>query len=82
MNLQDGLNAEILELGRDLWNRTRGEVPGVFDKGYWQGKILEWAMQDATFKVDMFRFVDVLPTLVETEQVSRHVREYLLKSGR
>ncbi|MBI3466495.1 MAG: bifunctional proline dehydrogenase/L-glutamate gamma-semialdehyde dehydrogenase [Planctomycetes bacterium] len=82
MNLQDGLNAEIAELGRDLWSRTRGEVPGVFDKGYWQGKILEWAMHDPTFKVDMFRFVDVLPTLVGTEQVSQHVREYLLKPGR
>jgi RHH-type proline utilization regulon transcriptional repressor/proline dehydrogenase/delta 1-pyrroline-5-carboxylate dehydrogenase len=76
------LEAQILELGEDLWNRIRGEVPGVFNKGFWQGKLLEWAMQDPSFKVDMFRFVDVLPTLVETEQVSRHVREYLLKPGR
>jgi RHH-type proline utilization regulon transcriptional repressor/proline dehydrogenase/delta 1-pyrroline-5-carboxylate dehydrogenase len=76
------LDAEIMQLGAELWDRIRGEVPGVFDKGYWQGKILEWAMRDPSFKVDMFRFVDVLPTLVETEQVSQHVREYLLKPGR
>jgi len=76
------LESQIQELGGELWSRIRGEVPGVFDKGYWQGKILEWAMRDPSFKVDMFRFVDVLPTLVETEQVSRHVREYLLKPGR
>jgi RHH-type proline utilization regulon transcriptional repressor/proline dehydrogenase/delta 1-pyrroline-5-carboxylate dehydrogenase len=78
----DSLERRILEVGTDLCNRTRREQPGLFDKGYWQGKILDWAMADAAFKIDMFRFVDVLPTLGETEQVSRHVREYLLKPGR
>jgi RHH-type proline utilization regulon transcriptional repressor/proline dehydrogenase/delta 1-pyrroline-5-carboxylate dehydrogenase len=76
------IDAEIMRLGEQLWARVRGQVPSVFDKGYWQGKILEWAMRDPSFKIDMFRFVDVLPTLVETEQVSQHVREYLLKPGR
>src|SRR5262245_48531453 len=76
------IDSEIMRLGEELWSRIQGQVPGVFDKGYWQGKILEWAMRDPSFKIDMFRFVDVLPTLVETEQVSRHVREYLLKPGR
>ena len=76
------LESDIRQLGEKLWSRIQGAVPGVFDKGYWQGKILEWAMRDASFKVDMFRFVDVLPTLVETDQVSRHVREYLIKPGR
>src|SRR5207249_5020917 len=78
----ENLETQIHELGSELWNRIRGEVPGVFDKGYWQGRILDWAMQDPSFKIDMFRFVDVLPTLEETEQVSKHVREYLLKPGR
>ncbi len=78
----DAVETQIRELGEQLWNRIRGEVPGVFDKGYWQGRILDWAMRDPSFKVDMFRFVDVLPTLGETEQVSRHVREYLIKPGR
>src|SRR5262245_10302012 len=76
------LDSEIMRLGEELWSRIRSEVPGVFDKGDWQGKILEWSMRDPSFKIDMFRFVDVLPTLVETDQVSRHVREYLLKPGR
>src|SRR5262245_7271128 len=76
------IDSEIMRLGEELWSRIQGQVPGVFDKGYWQGKILEWAMRDPSFKVDMFRFVDVLPMLVETEQVSQHVREYLLKPGR
>jgi RHH-type transcriptional regulator, proline utilization regulon repressor / proline dehydrogenase / delta 1-pyrroline-5-carboxylate dehydrogenase len=76
------IEAEIQRLGEELWNRIRGEVPGIFNKGYWQGKILDWAMADPSFKVDLLRFVDVLPTLQTTEQISRHVAEYLAKDGR
>ena len=39
-------------------------------------------MRDPGFKVDLFRFVDVLPVLQTTSQVAGHVREYLLKDGR
>lgn len=76
------IESAIHALGEDLWKRMKGETPGVFNKDFWQGRILEWAMKDPSFKVDMFRFVDVLPTLETKEQVSQHVREYLLKEGR
>jgi RHH-type proline utilization regulon transcriptional repressor/proline dehydrogenase/delta 1-pyrroline-5-carboxylate dehydrogenase len=76
------IETEIQRVGEELWNRIRGEVPGIFNKGYWQGKILDWAMADPSFKVDLLRFVDVLPTLQSTEAISRHVSEYLLKEGR
>ncbi len=76
------LESEIQQIGQELWQRIRGEVPGIFNKGYWQGKILDWAMADPSFKVDLLRFVDVLPTLQTTEQISQHVAEYLLKDGR
>src|SRR5690349_18443773 len=61
---------------------SRGQVPGIFNRGYWQGRMLEWAMGDPSFKIDLFRFVDVLPTLQTTEQISAHMRQYLLKPGR
>lgn len=73
---------QILRLGEDLYAKMAGETPGVFNKDYWQGRILEWAMKDPSFKVDMFRFVDVLPMLERKEQVASHVKEYLLKDGR
>ena len=75
-------DARVQELGRELWTRVQGEVPGIFNKGYWQGRILEWAMRDPSFKVDLFRFVDVLPSLQTTEQIQQHLREYLIKDGR
>jgi RHH-type proline utilization regulon transcriptional repressor/proline dehydrogenase/delta 1-pyrroline-5-carboxylate dehydrogenase len=72
----------VLALGNDLFQRMKGETPGVFNKDFWQGKILDWAMKDPSFKVDMFRFVDVLPVLEGKEQVSQHIKEYLLRDGR
>ncbi|MGH7175932.1 MAG: proline dehydrogenase family protein, partial [Tepidisphaeraceae bacterium] len=82
VSLSNGIDARVQQLGRELWQRVQGEVPGIFNKSFWQGRILEWAMADPSFKIDLFRFVDVLPSLTQTDQVSRHMREYLIKDGR
>ncbi len=76
------LEREIVELGSDLYARMHGETPGLFNRDYWQGRILDWVMKDPSFKVDMFRFVDVLPVLETSDQVAEHIREYLLKEDR
>ncbi len=76
------LNARIRELGLELWKATQGEVPGIFNKDFWQGRILEWAMKDPGFRVDLFRLVDVMPALKTRRQVIDHLREYLLVPGR
>src|SRR5262245_21824973 len=39
---------------------------------------MEWAMSDENFKTQLFRFVDVLPALSSSSEVSRHLKEYLL----
>lgn len=73
---------EVLQMGISVWEKMRGETPGVFNKDFWQGRILEWAMKDPSFKIDMFRFVDVLPTLQSKDQVAQHIKEYLLRDNR
>jgi RHH-type proline utilization regulon transcriptional repressor/proline dehydrogenase/delta 1-pyrroline-5-carboxylate dehydrogenase len=76
------IEAEILKLGEEVWQAMQGELPGLFNAHYWHGRVLEWVMQDPSFKVDLFRFVDVLPALQNTNTVTQHVREYLLKDDR
>ncbi len=76
------LEARVQAIGRELFERTRGEAPGVFSSAYWEGQLLAWAMRDPGFKVDLFRFVDVFPMLRTREQVARHVEEMLLRPGR
>ncbi len=37
---------------------------------------MSWAMQDESVKVQMFRFIDVLPMLASGDDVTRHLHEY------
>ena len=76
-----GLDEKILTMGMDLLARMKGEIPGLFDKSHLQGRILDRVMEDSSLRIDLFRFVGVLPMLESTDQVSEHVREYLLKDG-
>ncbi len=65
-----------VRIGKELWERLDRRKPTVFERRWWLDHILEWAMQDESVKVQMFRFVDVLPMLKSSETVTRHLQEY------
>lgn len=69
------------EIGMDLFKRMKGQKPGVFNKAWWQGQVMEWSMRDEEFKTEMFRFVDVFPVLQTPDDVYRHLEEYLMRPG-
>lgn len=60
----------------------RGGSESLFDKEYWFGMVMDFVMKDPSFKIDLFRFVDVLPSLVTSDQVAKHIKEYLIKPDR
>src|SRR5207248_6076527 len=51
--------------------------PTLFSKRGFYGTLMEWAMKDEHFKTQLFRFVDVLPTLTSSGEITRHFKEYL-----
>src|SRR5438874_9083894 len=53
------------------------DSPTLFSKKGFYGSLMDWAMRDEHFKTQLFRFVDVLPTLNSSGEVSRHLKEYL-----
>src|SRR6266850_5557773 len=55
----------------------QAEQPSLFSKKGLYGALMEWSMSDENFKTQLFRFVDVLPTLTSSSEVARHLREYL-----
>ena len=75
-------NERITELGEHYWKKIQGESPSLFDRKYWQGQFLDWVMSDELFKVDAFRFIDVLPALESSTAIGSHVQDYLLKDNR
>ncbi len=70
------LDPRIIARGREFFASISGESPSVFNKGWWTGKVMDWAMKNEDFKVQMFRFVDVLPYLNTSDSLSRHIEEY------
>ncbi|WFS63714.1 proline dehydrogenase family protein [Pseudodesulfovibrio thermohalotolerans] len=70
------LDPRIIARGREFFSSISGESPSVFNKGWWTGKVMDWAMKNEDFKVQMFRFVDVLPYLNTSDSLSRHIEEY------
>ncbi len=70
------LNDRIIACGKDFFESIRGEQPSLFNKGRWIGNVLDWCMRNEAFKVQLFRFVDVFPTLASGEALSRHLQEY------
>jgi RHH-type transcriptional regulator, proline utilization regulon repressor / proline dehydrogenase / delta 1-pyrroline-5-carboxylate dehydrogenase len=75
-NIDDALEARVVDRGRQFFTSIQGEAPSVFNKGFWTGKVMDWAMQNEDFKVQLFRFVDVLPYLNTSESLQRHIEEY------
>ncbi|MFM9960384.1 MAG: proline dehydrogenase family protein [Planctomycetaceae bacterium] len=75
-----GLEARVeevtQEIGRYLFEHLRRRKASIFEKRWWEDRILSWAMGDEAVKVQMFRFVDVLPRLKTHAAVARHLQEY------
>lgn len=63
-------------IGRDLFERVQKDAGAFFRAERWTGQLLEWSMRHSDTRLQLFRFVDVLPTLDDPEDVVRHLKEY------
>lgn len=77
----DALNQKIKARGNEFFRSISGEAPSIFNKGWWTGKVMDWAMRNEEFKIQLFRFVDVLPYLNTSESLTRHIQEYFGGEG-
>src|SRR5213594_3534697 len=68
--------ADIRRRAARLYEAANATTPRLFDRKWWTGRLLEWAIRDDAFKVQLFRFIDVLPTLKTPSQIKRLVDEY------
>lgn len=79
--MQD-LQSQIQTKGEEILRRMEGQSKSsLFSKDFWYGSIMDWSMRNEKFKTNMFRFVDVLPTLTSGSDVAKHLREYFEEGG-
>ena len=72
----DQTEQRTLEIGRELFGRIQHRSPSIFHGRWWEDRLMSWAMNDEAVKVQMFRFVDVLPMLRDHTAIARHLDEY------
>ena len=78
---QADLESQIQQIGGSLLEQVRGQRGGLLSRAFWSQKLIDWAMKDEAFKVQLFRFVDTFPTLRTPEQIHDHLADYLAQPG-
>ena len=72
------IEASVKTIGESLFKLMEEHPsPGILSKKGAYARIMEWSMRDPAFKAQLFRFVDVLPSLDSSTEIIRHLREYL-----
>ena len=75
----EGLQTRVAEKAAAMFQKVHQTTPSIFNRAWWSGKVMEWCMKNPEFKVEMFRFVDVLPYLERSSSVARHLQEYFCR---
>jgi RHH-type proline utilization regulon transcriptional repressor/proline dehydrogenase/delta 1-pyrroline-5-carboxylate dehydrogenase len=80
----DSVETRTRKIGRRLLDALRNAQPHIFEGRWWDEQLMELAMDDEAVKAQLFRFVDVLPMLVDQDRrqkrpdaVATHLHEYL-----
>ncbi len=70
------LQAAIERRGQRIFDLVDQYPESIFSKAGFYQKMMAISMRDETFKVQMFRFVDVLASLRRSGDIVEHLREY------
>ncbi|MCJ2542448.1 L-glutamate gamma-semialdehyde dehydrogenase [Thermostichus vulcanus] len=73
--------AQTQTIAQSLLAAVRGEGKSLLaqwrDQLRWDDRLLAWAMESPHLRAQLFRLIDVLPSLKSKTEVARHLQEYL-----
>ena len=75
------LDSRTLDIGRELLAEVRERRTEWFSRRFWSDRLMQRAMRDDAFKVQLFRFVDAFPALRSPAAVYDCLVEYLTQPG-
>ncbi len=75
------LEALTHDFGRAIFARIGKRRPLPLGPRWWDDRLMEWTMGDEAVKVQLFRFIDVLPLLHSPQEINRHLLEYFAEAG-
>jgi RHH-type transcriptional regulator, proline utilization regulon repressor / proline dehydrogenase / delta 1-pyrroline-5-carboxylate dehydrogenase len=71
--LTQAIAQQLLTASRE----SRSFFAQMRDQMRWDDKLLAWAMSNPGLRVQLFRFIDCLPSLRSKTEIARHLQEYL-----
>jgi RHH-type transcriptional regulator, proline utilization regulon repressor / proline dehydrogenase / delta 1-pyrroline-5-carboxylate dehydrogenase len=77
---RDRVERRTRQISRELFESV-GRGPSPWDRAWWDDRLMDLTLSDPTVKVQLFRFIDAMPVLRTTEDVRRHLDEYLAEAG-
>jgi RHH-type proline utilization regulon transcriptional repressor/proline dehydrogenase/delta 1-pyrroline-5-carboxylate dehydrogenase len=69
------------DYGREIFARLEQRGPLLFSPAWFDERLMEWTMSNEAVKLQLFRFIDVLPLLHSPTEISRHLQEYFAEAG-
>ena len=73
----DPTEQSVQALARALYQKAAEHKPSLFEAKDLLGRMIDWSLEDPSLRVALFRFVDVLPSLLGTSYAVRTRLGYL-----
>ena len=70
------IEKQVKARGRELLAKLNKDDRSVLDPQKYIDMLLNWSMESEDIKLSLFRFVDVFPTLPNSQSIVQHIREY------
>src|SRR5262245_14255705 len=67
--------------GKEIFARLDRRAPMVFSPAWVDDLLMQASMSDEAVKIQLFRFIDALPNLRDSSDVSGHLREYMSEAA-
>src|SRR6267378_1886233 len=74
------LQSEIEQRGRRIFELVDKHPESLFSKAGFYQRLMTISMRDEQLKLQLFRFVDVLPSLCTSGEVIEHLQEYFAEA--
>lgn len=81
MSRYQDLEEKTRKIGHEIYTAVGNEAPSFSDQKRWTGRVMRWVMSDESFKIQLFRFIDVLPSLKRDDLVVRLLKEYFAEES-
>jgi proline dehydrogenase len=78
--LQNRINHTVKMYGLEFYNSVKKLEQNKFSKHYWTSFFLGYISKFPEWKLELFRLVDVIPSLKSKTEISKHVELYLVGS--